>query len=419
MNQEILDHTLHSYLHKILAELPANQQLQTKSLRLCGKKIVPQKGLPTAVYLISNGQRSKFIGNTLCKNTWACPVCSAYMMSKYSSEIASAIEMKRAEGYMAFMMTLTVPHLRFMTCRTVTDILFETYSYFRRTAKQKNYRPQKRTGSVSKQFFDDLAISDYVNVCEYTWGVNGWHPHFHMLLWTKRENAQKIMDWQAKLNEFWLKTAKRITEKHLSKVFTENFAVDYVNRLYTKAEEGAGVYISNDNGVVRESLTSDYIAGWGADKELTGNRRKEASHAGHYTPYQILEAAYYGNAEMKKLYIEFVLQVTRKPVHHRVLWSKNGFKARLNNYRQSLKAKELLKKKENEDAEWKVVCWFTLEQWKDLCYKNDEEPVLANILFMCNHARDILFEYFESIGIKMNPPNENCRRLEEILAVAV
>lgn len=424
MNLEILDHTLHSYLHGLIDRLPANQALQLKSLKMCGSKIVPQKGLPQNVYLISNGKNSKFVGQAMCKNPWACPVCSAYMMSKYASEIASAIEMKRAEGEMAFMVTFSVPHLRFMTCRQVTDILYETFSYFRRTAKQKNYRKRSdgslgfRAGTISKQFFDEFEVTDYVNVCEYTWGVNGWHPHFHMLMWTKKSNADKIMEWQSKLNEFWLQTAKRITEKHLKNCFTDDFAVDYINRLYSKSEKDCGVYISNDNGEVRESLTSDYISGWGADKELTGNRRKEASHEGHLTPYQILEKAYYDDAEMEKLYLEFCLQITRKPVHHRVLWSKNGFKTRINNFRQSEKAREYLKKKDTENLEWKVVCYFESEQWKEICYFDKFAPVKANILFMAIHAPDVMIEYLKTFDIILKPLDENCRKIEDIFNMA-
>lgn len=424
MNQEILDSTLHSYLHGLIDKLPANQALQLKSLAKCGSKIAPQKGLPQNVYLISNGKNAKFVGQAMCKNTWACPVCSAYMMSKYASEIATAIEMKRAEGEMAFMVTFSVPHLRFMTCRQVTDILYKTYEYFRRTAKQKNYRRKSdgslglRQGTVSKQFFDEFGIRDFVNVCEYTWGVNGWHPHFHMLMWTKKENADKIMEWEDKLNEFWMQTARRITQKSLECCFTDDFAADYVNRLYNKSEKAGGIHISNDNGKVRESLTSDYIAGWGADKELTGNRRKEASHEGHYTPYQILERAYYGDAEMEKLYIEFCLQVTRKPVHHRVIWSKTGFKCRINNFAQSEKAREYLKKKESENREWKVVCYFTYEQWKEICYFDRFTPVKANILFMAIHAPDVLDRYLENFSIFIKPLDENCRKVEEIFNMA-
>lgn len=424
MNQEILDHTLHSYLHKIISKLPLGQAMQLKTLASCGSKIVPRKGLASNVYLISNGEHSKFIGQTMCKNTWACPVCSAYMMSKYSSEIASAIEMKRAEGYIAFMVTFSVPHLRFMKCRDVTDILFKTFEYFRRTAKQKNYRKRSngelgnRTGTVSKQFFEELDITDYVNVCEYTWGVNGWHPHFHMLMWTKKENADSVMKWQEKLNEFWLKTAKRVTQKHLEKFYGEKYTQTVI-RLYDRAEKDAGVFISNDNGKLRESLTSDYVAGWGADKELTGNRRKEASHNGHFTPYQILEKAYYGDKDMEDLYIEFCLQVTRKPVHHRVTWSKNGFKSRITQFRQTEKARDLLKKKESAEMDWYVLCYFTPEQWKEICYFDKFTPLRGNLLFMATFAPDLIPKYLENFDIFLNPYNDTCRQVAEIINIAV
>lgn len=424
MNAEILDYALHHHLHKLIAELPIQQQIQLKTLKLCGTQIPPRKGVPNSVYVATNGRRARFVGQSSCKNTWACPVCSAYMMSKYATEISAAIDMMRKEGNMAFMVTLTVPHLKFMSCREVTEILYKTYSYFRRTAKQKRYEKKadgtvrSDKGTASAQFFRALDIEYFVSVCEYTWGEHGWHPHFHILLWTKKENRDKILEWQEKLNEFWLHTAKRITLEETGKMFTADRAEKIINYLYDHCQKDAGVFISNDNGVVRESLTSEYIAGWGADKEMTGNVQKKASHKGHLTPYQILERSYYGDKKMSQLYIEFCLQVTRKPVHHRVCWSKNGFKPKILQYIQCQKAQEFLKKKDVEST-WQVVCYFTYDEWSKICYENIYAPVKANILYMAIHAPDILQTYLQQMGIRYRTNDKTSQLIEEIINQAV
>lgn len=415
LSSDILDHTLHSYLHSLIGRLPANQQIQLKSLKLCGSKIIPQKGLPDNVFLIKKEDTAKFVGVALCKNPFACPVCSAYVMAKYRDDIATGIELMRKKGYIGFMMTFTVPHTRNMSCREVTDILYKTYTYYRSTAKTTSSNPNKK-GSISRQFYQEVKIEHSVTVCEYTWGINGWHPHFHMIAWTKRENADKILKWEDKLNDFWTAQSKRAMYKVLSE--SGNTKVD-IEKLYSRLKEpDTGIYISKKDGAISESLVSDYIAGWGADKEVTGNYRKSASHQNHYTPYQILEKAYLGDKQMERLYIEFCLQVTKKPVHHRVIWSRTGIKKQINVAKQQKKASEFLKKKESEaveTAQWRVVCYFTSEEWSKISELNRSFPIKGNILYLAVHAPHLLPQYLDCYDIVFDKPTTPyCQLIEDL-----
>lgn len=409
LNTEIYDRLLHNYLHKLIDErCTVQQKAQLKSLRMCGRNIIKSDAGQTGVFLLSNKTSSRLFGITMCKNPFACPCCSAHRMAIYSAQIGLALEEMESRGYIGFMVTFSIPHLRYMSCREVTDILYNTYSYYRRTMKQKNYEKRvdgtlkNKKGTVAHQFFLDCQIEHSITVCEYTHGKNGWHPHFHALYWTKKENADKILTWEKQLNEFWLQQAKRLTKKYWLEHRTQN--EDLINNtldsLYEKCEKDAGLYISKTNGKLAISKSSDYLCGWGADREVTGNYRKKASANDHRTPYQILEDAYNGDEKSADLYIEFCLAVTRKPVHHRVIWSRTGIKSIVVQAEQVKKAREYLKK--NEDENWSVVAWFTCDQWHELCGRHDA-PHISNILYLAR-TRYLLYDYLDGCGIEYELP---------------
>lgn len=390
MNTEIQDYRLQHWLQAKIATLPINQQMQLKNLRLCNHKTIPQVGVESAVFLlVNNRSEGKFFGQTTCKNTWACPCCTAKMMSKYSAEIGDALEALKAQGYFGFMITFTVPHLRFETCRDVTDRLYKTWNaVFKFSSKARSH------GNQFTKFRQYFNIKHRIRVAEYTYGKNGWHPHFHAIFWAKREYKDEILAWQEKLNEFWCYHCRKVTEK-----FYDERTSDRIN-VYLENKEYPAVKISTDrDGKILESQSSDYLAGWGADKELTGNYRKKASHANHLTPYQILELAAEGNKKYQDLYIEFCLQVTKKPVHHRVDFSQSGLKKIISLYRQTNACESFILKKKVETAEWQVVCWFTKEQWSELCYLNKFSPILSNLLWLAVNARELIAQFLESFDI--------------------
>lgn len=384
MVSEVYDWTLRDYLQQVISSLPASQRKQLKSMEFCGTNMKSD-----SVVVLSNGKRSTLHGTMTCKNTFACPCCSARMMSKYAAEIAVGIDLLRSENYFGFMITFSVPHHRMMTCREVTDYLYDTHKYFRQLSNMK------RRSMKIQQMFVDLEIKHSVSVCEYTWGENGWHPHLHCIYWVPRANKDKILKWEKPLNEFWVKTAMRkIQEKRPG----EN--VKY-------RDDNQSVFISkNPDGTIMEALSSNYMCGWSADKEVTSNIAKEASHEGHYTPYQILKLAANGNKAFEKLYIEFCLAVRMKPVHHRVRWSQSGIKAKIKAYKQVIHFKEMIKQKKiaQNEGKWEIVCWFDKEQWLYI-QKNYHNYFLSNILYLAAHDKKLLYEYMENMEIDYNTRN--------------
>lgn len=406
MNSEILDARLHHWLRKKIGELPISQQIQLKNLKNCGKTAMIQPQSTPAVFLLRNNRNeARLFGQVTCKNTWACPHCSTVRMQKYAKIIGAAIEsMKLNYHQRACMITFTVPHLRFQSCREVTDILYKTWTAVFQNAhsrrKTKN-GDSIRSSSPANKFFSENEIRHYVRVAEYTWGANGWHPHFHCLFWFPEKYLDNILSFEQSIQAFWTKKFKEV----VSKYYKNRDEFNAIQKLHDIADDDyAGkqdiVWISKGkDGKIMPVESADYIAGWGADNELTGNYRKNASNEGHYTPYQILEMAADGNKQMEDLYVEFMLQVTRKPVHHRINFSKTGILKIAKIYMNTVGFEQLLKKK---SAEWEVVAWFNQEQWSEICHLDLLSPFISNILYLAAiNRRDLLSDFLENFGIKL------------------
>ena len=381
------------HLRRWIEKLPISQQAQLHTLYNCGISTHQIPGIAKGVYVMTNGEKGRFWGHVTCKNPWCCPVCEERRMKEYKERIAAAIDMEKADGYFGFMASFTIPHLSFMSCRETTDILYRTWTYFRMKSFKKKYH-------AYHLFSLAVGVRDFVRVCEYTHGKNGWHPHFHAIFWIPRANADEVLQWQGKLNELWIETAKRETLKYWQerKLHSGENLVELVESLYEPTERTGqlGFKISTDkDGKILEVNTSDYICGWGADSELTGNYRKEASHEGHYTPRQILEMGEHDKA-MEKLYMDFCLAVTLHPVHHRVDFSKNGMKKRIDDW---LKTHDYKEETDEEKKPWTCIELITEQEWFDLHFLEKETgaPVFSNILYLAGKHSELVGEYIESL----------------------
>lgn len=319
-------------------------------------------------------------------------------MEEYRGKIAAGIDMMKERGHFGFMVTFTVPHLRFQSCREVTDILYDTWKYFRLKNFKKKFHPYQL-------FIEDCEIKYWVRVCEYTWGANGWHPHFHCIFWAPNHARDRVLKWEAQLNEFWIRQAKRMAKKYWKAhdLYPNKDHDDLADAIFEAADRRQdAVKISRDGDRVAESNSSDYISGWAADRELTGNVRKEASHEDHYTPYQILELAEFDNC-FAQLYVDFCLAVTRKPVHHRVNFSKQDkFLTQIMTWRAA-RDKPTETVRLQKKRRFQVVTCFDAADWFTICYLDRYAPVLSNILYLAADPslEDVLFEYLRSLGVKI------------------
>jgi len=88
------------------------------------------------------------------------------------------------QGLNIAMLTLTVPHYAKDHLRDVLDGISSALR------KLKDRRAFKRLAQ-------EIGLVGNIRTLEVTYGVNGWHPHFHILLFTKSElNDQELISIQ-------------------------------------------------------------------------------------------------------------------------------------------------------------------------------------------------------------------------------
>lgn len=447
-NDIVSDYRLSGFLKRQIAELqPCNPKLI--NLKLCGSQIVRQLGSSPAVFLLSDGKKSRFYGNTSCGSAWSCPKCMPIVMAKKGTDIACAIDaLARWYNEYPFMITFTLPHSKYMSCKDALTILQYTWRAFTKNKRrpklkeytlkisvgEKNTRGGRAVGQAGEvrhyfvkaddwgAFREDLQIKHSVRCYEFTWSEkNGFHPHIHALFWTKKENFSKILDYEDKLVKRWWTCAKKSALKYWNEKFpdkkeeNEKAVENYYTEWRMKSIDGhKSCYISRDKvtGKAEIKKSSYYVVGWSGDAELTASNYKQASN-GHLTPYQMLEKAY-NDARLIDKYVPLYLEYCNATFgRRRVEYSKTGITSIIRKWKQSEEFKTAFKKKciEKLDAtrKFKVVYWFNELQWKKIYYLDltTDEEILSELLTLANHpdCRSEIDKLLEAYGIPITYHN--------------
>lgn len=364
----IKDYRLHKFLKKAIVS--AGKGFVLRTLTHCAEVSVnPAAG----VAILSNSRYSRLFGARMCKNSWACPICSAVQSSRYAARIAAALDALK-DKYNAIMITFTIFHSKQDSCQQAFDLLFETWKRF------ADKGTGERNGGLST-FLHDLNIKHRVRCAEVTYSENGWHPHFHCLFWVPKSKFASVLSYEEKLVESW----RTCQEKTMKKVYgyTKYNAFYESEKLHPSQR---GVFISKVNNKPIIQKSSDYLCGWGADNEAVGNYLKQASSKNSRTPYQLLQAGYDGDQKAIQLYLEFAEYViTHK--RRRFDFSRTGINAIVQNYINSSEYREVMKKKfiqfRADGAKWHLVSWFSNEQWRALCRTDSQLDFSLLTLILC------------------------------------
>jgi hypothetical protein len=111
-------------------------------------------------------------GLQTCGSVWACPVCAAKISERRRAELLRAMDAHRAAGGAVLLLTLTNPH-------TASDRLSEVLD--RQAAAMSRFNSTRQAAKL----FASIGCVGTVRAWEVTHGQNGWHPHFHVLLFVR------------------------------------------------------------------------------------------------------------------------------------------------------------------------------------------------------------------------------------------
>lgn len=184
-------------------------------------------------------------GNLMtCGSVWHCPICAGKVSEHRRGELVQAVEYWKGQGAEVLLLTLTVPHYANQKLQIVLDGLTDALR------KMTNSREWK---ALAKS----IGLHGRVRALEVTYGENGWHPHFHLLLFSYRSND--LVKLQSEILDLWkascLKASLPEPNYHGVKV---------------------------DNG----ELAAQYVGKWGIEHEMTKGHIKKSNSG--YSPFDLL-----------------------------------------------------------------------------------------------------------------------------------
>jgi hypothetical protein len=129
------------------------------------------------VHVGANGTLHKS-GVNRCKSVGSCPLCAPTIRSTRAADIEAAVEAWHLRGGEVWFLTLTIPH-------AAGDDLGDNLSQLRRMWRRM------WNGKAGQALKQSMGRVGYVRAFEVTWTYdNGWHPHLHVLLFTKARRME-------------------------------------------------------------------------------------------------------------------------------------------------------------------------------------------------------------------------------------
>ena len=307
------------------------------------------------VEVIHNEQegRARFSGVQTCGSVWGCPCCSGAISDKRRDELNEAIAWARAEGLQVVMITLTGWHCQAEPLAEVYDDMKAAKKAWGQHRAMKAMRPKKGEAAT-----DERCIVGTVTATELTHGGNGWHPHFHLLVFVKATTQADAIAKMERLRAPWLAS------------------------LEGRGRHGSGAAFRVDGA----SKAGDYVAKWGAAEEITlsnkkkgKTRTKDGKAFKGRTPFGLLaDYAEQSDKQAGALFVEYFETVFGS---RQLMWSP-GLKERagVGNVSDEQAAEEQAARAEQDKAD-QVLDEFTPNEWREV-----------------RHARAAILKFAEIFG---------------------
>ena len=187
-----------------------------------------------------------------CANAWGCPVCAAIISEHRKNEVKEAMDWWKKQGGSVLLLTLTVPHYSDTDIKQLKKDLKKAYSKFFKGVR------------ASKDMFERWQIKHYISCFEITHGINGFHPHYHVLLFVPYSlGKQSLFGIKQDMYKVWKDCCLKAgldepSEKH-----------------------GLDLQAGNEAGA--------YVAKWGLEHEMTKGHIKKGKE-NNRTPFDILRS---------------------------------------------------------------------------------------------------------------------------------
>lgn len=273
------------------------------------------------VGIMFDGSRpAGFSGLERCGSIWACPHCGSIIRSGRAREIEHAVTAHQETGGDLLFFTGTVRHHQGDDLAVTLDAVM---SAWRSMTANRRWKRWKET----------LGIGGYIRSIEVTHGVNGWHPHAHVLLFIDGQVSDEMRAvFEGELFTLWADCVEKAGGKRPTKEGLDLQKVDKDGRVLAQ-------YIGK---------IQDEKSAWGVGAEIARGDVK-SGRGTSLTPMQLLDDdCPVGESQRAQLWREFYLATKGRRA---ITWSR-GLKAR---YEVGTRADEDIL----DEAESTTVVWLT------------------------------------------------------------
>lgn len=302
-----------------------NRIFPTSETAKCCRAIIPKQQVK--ILKDSAHNKAHYAGLRRCGSAWWCPCCSAKISERRRAELVSAVATAKAMGWQVLLMTLTIPHGMGDDLKV---ILKQMKDAWRKIINDRAGRELK----------DRLGIEGMIRALEVTDGENGFHPHFHVLVFALPTFTSR--DFQAAYLPLWQDACVKVglpcpSGQHGLKVDDGSKAVHYVSK-------------------------------WGLEDEMTKGHTKTSKSKNGMTPWDLLRDVLKNDSERSRA--RFYIYAMAFKGERQLRWS-IGLKARL--AVAEITDEELVVLQEEHSS---VLAELTDKEWKAVLYSRCEASLL-------------------------------------------
>lgn len=205
---------------------------------------------------------------------------------RHATELAAAVTAAYAKGWRVLHVTYTLAHNASVSLDEVLSSIAG--------ARRKYFLAGRGYQTIKTQ----AGIEGTARALETTYGKNGWHPHFHELVFVSRTPPD---NFEAQLKERWIEAVSKV-----------GGTADYEHGL--TVQEGSQ-HISE---YLNKFGSLPAAGGHSIEMELSHGYSKVARKEGK-TPFALLDAASEGDADAARLFCEYALAMAGRAL---IRWSK-------------------------------------------------------------------------------------------------
>lgn len=274
----------------------ANRLLPESRVSKCMNWRRPNAGNGLADIDVCKGTHGKafYQGLMACGDIWGCACCAGKVSERRRLELQAAIASATALGWATHFVTLTVPH----GVGDDLDILLASLSDSLKRLSTGKYSLKSQLAKC----FPGCTQHGYIRATEVTHGEHGWHPHFHILVFTSPD----------------------LSPADLRSVYSPAWQRACLLSGLPKPHDVHGVTVQDG------TKAAQYASKWGLEDEMTKAHTKQARGKG-ITPFGLLDAVLdgadpvYTKPRSSALFIQF----TKSFKGRRQLFWSVGLRAKL------------------------------------------------------------------------------------------